>query len=218
MPSITNTTTQNTFRQTDSKDAHFVGIFEFDSDPSRPELTRITLPERSTYSPGSHWHERHTEYFKVIRGRIAFIHDGVVQVVTPDDGPQRVDKFVVHDFWRADRDLPDEEKDAGDVTTEEWTDPADGIKELFFRNVFSTLQDSDKYWGRWTYPQLLTVLTASDEFIDIVPGRFSYAATHILYGAVQFVAPLIGLRPWCEQYTPAGLRGVATGGKSSKLS
>lgn len=217
MASITDTTTQNIFRRTDSKDVRFIGIFEFDSDPSRPEITRITLPEKSTFSAGSHWHEQHTEYFKVIQGRISIKHDGVVKVITPDDGPQRVDRFVVHDFCRADKYLPDEEKDTGDVIAEEWTDPEDGIKELFFRNVFSTLQDAEKYWGRWTYMQLLTVLTASDEFIDIVPGRFSYVATHILYSGVQLVAPLMGFRSWREEYTPASLRNSATGTKSSKL-
>lgn len=214
---MTDTTTQDTFRRTDSKDDRFVGVFQFDSDPSRPEIIRITLPEKSTFTVGAHWHERHTEYFRVIKGRLAIKRDGVVEVVTADDGPQRVDKFVVHDFWRADRYLPEEEKDAGDVITEEWTDPIDGIKRVFFRNVFSILQDAEKYWGRWTYLQALTVLAAYDEFIDILPGRLSYTAVHILYASVRVVAPLIGLSSWHEAYTPTGLRVWAMSTKVSKL-
>lgn len=216
MASMTNTTKQDTFRRTDSKDDRFIGIFHFDSDPSRPEIVRITLPEKSTFTVGAHWHERHIEYFKVTKGRLAVKRGGVVEVVTPDSGVQRVDRFVVHDFWRADKDLSEEDKDAGDVITEEWTDPMDGIKQVFFRNVFSVVQDAEKFWGWWTYLQALTVISTYDEFLDILPGRLSYTTTHILYAGVRAIAPLIGLSPWHEEYTPTRLRGAAMSMKNSK--
>lgn len=213
---MTNTTRQDIFRRTDSKDDRFVGIFQLNLDSSRPDIVRITLPEKSTFTVGAHWHEFHTEYFRVVKGRLAVKRDGVVEVVTPDDGPQCVDRFVVHDFWRADRYLPEEDKDTGDVITEEWTDPKDGIKQVFFRNVFSVLQDAEKYWGWWTYLQALTVISTYDEFLDILPGRLSYTTTHILYAGVRAITPLIGLSPWHEEYTPTGLREAAMSMKRSK--
>lgn len=36
----------------------------------------------------------------------------------------------------------------GDLMVEEWTAPADGEKEVFFRNLFSTIQEP-KYKGGW---------------------------------------------------------------------
>lgn len=221
MASKTNTFAQQVFHRNDPQDPLKNAIFRFDSDATRPEVTEITLPKKSTWSPGLHWHERHTEYFKVTKGRVVLKLDGVLKTVTPTDERQRVDKFVVHDFWRADRDLPDHEKDPDDVITEEWTDPADGVKHVFFRNIFSTLQDSEKYWGRWTYIQALLVAATYDDFIEVVPGRLSYTATHLLYASMRLFGRtfggMFGLRPWHEEYTPVSLRAVASGAKDSKV-
>lgn len=213
----TNTTTQNTFHRTDSKNPRYHAIFELNVDQSRPGSTRIRLPEQSTWSPSPHWHEIYTEYFKVIQGRVLLTVNGETRCVTPEDGIQRVDRFVVHDFCRADKHLSDEEKDGGDVVTEEWTDPADGMKHVFFRNIFSTLQDADKYWGLWTNLQALTTASTYDNFIQIVPGRGSYIATHSLYAIVWVFAKLTGICAWQPEYTPNDLRTVAMGKESSKL-
>lgn len=216
MSTRTNTTAQQVFHRRDSNNVHHHAIFQFNSDASRPRATRITLPEKSTWSPGPHWHEQHTEYFQVIQGRVSFTINGVSTIVAPEDGVQRVDRFVVHTFCRADKDLHGQDKDVGDVVTEEWTDPADGVKHVFFRNVFSTLQDSNTYWGHWTTLQVLLVAASYDDFIDILPGKFSYATTHLFYGSVQLLGRLLGLRSWHEEYTPVELREVAQGGKPSK--
>lgn len=217
MASKTDTTTQTTFHRRDPKDARSHAIFDLNVDPSRPGFTRITLPEKSSWSPGPHWHEQYTEYFKVIQGRVLLTVNGKTRCVTSDDGLQRVDKFAIHDFCRADKHLADEEKDSDDVITEEWTDPADGLKHVFFRNLFSTLQDAEKYWGLWTYAQALTTAAAYDNFIEVVPGRFSYVVTHSLYAGIWAFAKLTGVCAWQQEYTPDELRAVAVGKRSSKL-
>ncbi|KAJ9662155.1 hypothetical protein H2198_001506 [Neophaeococcomyces mojaviensis] len=212
----TNTTTQTVFERTDPSSATNNAIFELQSDPARPGLTRITLPANSTWTPGPHWHERHTEFFKVIRGKVIIKLDGLVKVIGPEDGTQRVDRFVVHEFMRADRNQPEDKKDAGDVITEEWTDPADGSKHVFFRNIFSTLQDSDRYWKSWTSLQIIVTCAEYDNFDVILPGMFQYAMTYTLFSTVRVLGRVLRLRPWYEEYTPEGLRSAAVGGQNSK--
>lgn len=66
-------------------------------------------------------HERYTEYIQVLRGRIIVVLNGRSKVITAEDGPQVVEKFVVHEWMRADR--GSDAKDEGEVIVEEWTDP-----------------------------------------------------------------------------------------------
>lgn len=208
----TNTTQQKVFERTafDPADLNNCAIFTFGTDSSRPGITQITLPEKSTWTPGPHWHETHIEYFRVLQGRVLIKLGDKTRIVTREDGNVIVQKYLVHEFMRADRDLPGDQKDSGDVVTEEWTDPADGIKHVFFRNIFSTLQDSG-YWGRLTFAQALYVAASHDDFIVFVPGRVSYAVTHLMYGSIRLLGPMLGLKPWVEEYTPLELRGVASG-------
>lgn len=216
MASKTVTNAQEVFTSTDASSPNFRAIFKLISDPSRPGVTQITLPEKSTWTPSPHWHEEYDEYFRVIKGRVVVKLDGKSMLVTPQDGEVCVKKFVVHEFMRADIDKPDDEKDPGEVITEEWTDPADGAKHIFFRNVFSTMQDSEKYWGRWTYLQALLVCATYDNYIDIGPGRLSYLTCHALFAGIRLVSSITGLKPWYEEYTPEELRGVAAGVKGPK--
>ena len=216
MASKTNTSSQTVFHRNDTSNPNNCAIFTFDTDSTRPGVTQITLPEKSVWTPGPHWHERHIEYFRVIKGRVLIKLGGTTKLVTPQDGPVRVEKFLVHEFMRADWDKPDEKKDPGEVITEEWTDPADGIKHVFFRNIFSTLQDSEKYWKGWTYLQALLTAATYDDYIQVVPGRLSYISTHVLYASVRGVGGILGLRAWHDEYTPESLRTVANNSKLVK--
>ncbi|KAK5946121.1 hypothetical protein PMZ80_000261 [Knufia obscura] len=218
MGSKTNTASRNEFVSRDDSDPNYNAVFRFDTDPSRPGMTQITLPEKSTWTPGLHWHEQHIEYFKVVKGRVLIRLDGVLKLVTPDDGPQRVDRFVVHEFMRADYSKPVDEKDPGEVVTEEWTDPADGVKHVFFRNLFGILEDSKAYWKSWTYLQAAYVAAHCDDWRQVVPGRLSWASTHAIYAAVRGVGGVLGLKLWQEEYTPEELRSVARGLESVKRS
>jgi len=218
MASKTYTASRNEFIRTDSSNPETIAIFKFDIDPSRPGMTQITLPERSTWTPGMHWHEQHVEYFRVVKGRVLIKLDGLTKLVTPADGPQKVERFVVHEFMRADCDKPANDKEPGEVITEEWTDPSDGVKHVFFRNIFSTLEDAEKFWRSWTYLQALYVAAHSDDWVQVVPGRFAWMATHTLYFGVRGVGRLIGLRPWYQEYTPENLWSAARGLEDLKRS
>lgn len=217
MSSITDTRTQTTFHRTNPSSPREHAIFVLQDDPSRPGVTQITLPEKSTWTPGPHWHESYIEYFKVLKGRVLVKLDGVSRIVIPEDGPIKVDKFVVHEFMRTDRDRPDDEKDDGEVITEEWTDPADGQKHIFFRNVFSILQDQERHWGRWAYLQALFTVSHYDNFILIAPGNLAYPVAHALYAGVKLVGWMAGLKPWIVEYTPNNLKEVAVKTADSKL-
>lgn len=217
MSKVTDTRTQTTFHSTDPSSPRWHAVFVLQNDPSRPGVTQITLPEKSTWTPGAHWHESYDEYFKVLKGRVLVKLDGESRIVTPEDGTIKVDKFVVHEFMRADRDKPDDDKDDGEVITEEWTDPADGAKHIFFRNVFSTLQDRDKYWGRWAFPQALFTMSHYDNFIVMAPGKLAYPVAHVLYAGLKVIGRTAGLKPWITEYTPDSLKEVAVGTADSKL-
>ena len=188
--------------------------FTLDFDSSRPYATRITLPPGSTWTPSPHWHERYTEYVRCVSGRLLVRLDGVEKVVTPADGPQTINKFVVHEFMRADmhgyREGGTEGEQNEDVVVEEWTDPADGSKQVFFRNLLGVLNDGD-YWGHWFGLQALLICSRYDNFNVIWPGWGKWAVTHVAYGAVEAIAWVAGLRPWYAEYTPENFRAAAEG-------
>lgn len=188
-----------------------VVIFTLDSDPSRRHATRLTLPPGSSWTPLPHWHERYTEYVRCVSGRLLVRLDGVERVVTPEDGPQTIDEFVVHEFMRADmHGYATGEGEEEDVVVEEWTDPADGVKQVFFRNLLGVLQD-DAYWGNWFGLQALLVCSRYDNYNVLWAGWGKVAVTHATYAVVEAVAHVAGLRPWYEEYTPVDLRPAAEG-------
>lgn len=187
--------------------------FSFDFDSARPYATRITLPPGSTWTPSPHWHERYTEYVRCVSGRLVVRLDGVEKVVTPEDGPQTINKFVVHEFMRADmhgyRNGGHEGEENEDVVVEEWTDPADGSKQVFFRNLLGVLNDAE-YWGKWLGLQALLICSRYDNYnVMMWSGWGKVAVTHATYGAVEAVAWVAGLRPWYAEYTPEDFRAAA---------
>lgn len=216
MVKLTDTTAKNVFERKDASSPHNYALFELQTDPSRPGLTRITLPYKSIWTPGPHWHEKYTEFFRVLKGKVIVKLNGVAKTVGPDDGPQRVDKFVIHEFMRADIDKPDDEKDAGDVVTEEWTDPSDGAKHVFFRNIFSRLEEPDQGWMPWIFLQVLFMVVHNDNFIVFVPGRLTFIFTHAVYSVINVVGRICGFRKWHKEYTPKNLRQVAPGSSAYK--
>lgn len=98
--------------------------FNFPS-PSHPNPNHstIVIPPRSKWTTTPHWHETHTEYIRILRGRVRLRLGNATKVVGPEDGEVRIDKFVVHEYMRADVDQREEGKDHEDVEVLEWTDP-----------------------------------------------------------------------------------------------
>ncbi|ETN46924.1 uncharacterized protein HMPREF1541_01113 [Cyphellophora europaea CBS 101466] len=193
--------------------------FSFDFDPARPYATRLTLPPGSKWSPEPHWHERYTEYICCVSGRLLIRLDGVDKVVTPADGPQTVNKYVVHEFMRADAfgyANANAEGEDEDVMVDEWTDPADGVKHVFFRNLLGVLQDQE-YFGKWFGPQALLVCSRYDNYNVLWGGWGRWAVTHGMFALVEAVAVVVGLKPWYAEYTPERLRAAAEGAQKKSV-
>lgn len=100
-------------------------------DLSERHQVTITLPAGSTWSSGLHWHEKHVEYLRVIRGSVQVTHGSQVRTISATDAETevRVDRNVWHEWRRADIEAGE------DVVVVERTDPEDGEKAVFFWNL-----------------------------------------------------------------------------------
>jgi hypothetical protein len=125
--------------------------------------TTISLPRHSVWTSGLHFHVQHTEYLRLLRGCIFVYLDGEVKILSVKAGGDVgiyetsgvveglevvVPKYARHSWGRAkeyleaNRDLgrrPRREREIEDldeeVVVEEWTDPVDPGKPLFFWNL-----------------------------------------------------------------------------------
>ena len=64
------------------------------SPPGSSPITTITLPPRSTWTSGLHWHETHMEFLRVISGHAWVSISGISQIVSTADGQLVVPKFA----------------------------------------------------------------------------------------------------------------------------
>jgi mannose-6-phosphate isomerase-like protein (cupin superfamily) len=208
MSTRTDITQKNECFVAEPKDEQFL----FEMDPSKPGRTMIIIPRGSKWRPKPHWHERYDEFFAVKKGRALYKIDGLEKVMTPQDGIQSVKVGQVHDFMRADMGIQGEGSDQEDVVIEEWTDPEDGLKQVFFRNLLGVIEDSETYWKKYTPIQALLVMSRYDNYAQIVPGVLSKFATHAAFAVARALAPLLNLQPWYPEYTPESLRKVAQSG------
>ena len=108
-----------------------------------------------------------------------------------------------------------------DLVVEEWTDPRDGEKEILFRNIFSTVGESqwkEGWWGGWLmWLQIMLVMWELDNFVVLCDlgggggdGRgwkrvVETVATYAVMGSAAVVGRVVGLRAVREEYTPRGL-------------
>lgn len=183
--------------------------FIFEMDPGEPRHTTITIPRGSKWHPKPHWHERYDESFLVKKGRALYTIDGVETIVTSADGIKTVKIGQVHDFIRADKGVQGEGADVDDLVIEEWTDPEDGLKQVFFRNLLGVIEDKDGYWGMYTPIQALLVMSKYDNYPQMAPWKFvSYGA----FATARNLGKLLGLSPWYAEYTPEALRDIAQSG------
>lgn len=124
--------------------------------------TTIALPRRSEWTSGLHFHAVHTEFLRLVQGSIFVKLDGETTVLSAKAGGQvsirtgrliksgleiEIPKYMRHNWGRADhyltsrRTLPagvrvHRPKDTDEeAVVEEWTDPSDITKLLFFWNL-----------------------------------------------------------------------------------
>ncbi|MCJ1477173.1 hypothetical protein MMC13_005844 [Lambiella insularis] len=220
----TDTTSWVTFERPDVVTFHLptlavpgqqISGFSTSPDPTLPPTTvTIRVPPLSTWTTGLHFHANHTEYLRVVKGRALVTLGSVTKVHDNTDGDICIDKFVVHQWQR----VP---KDGDELVVMEWTDPADGVKEVFFRHVNSIILDVKNiknefkgllpldWWLTW---QILTICPALDEYPLLVEVLGRSMPGKLLSGALLWIVAgigwLVGLMFSYEEYTPLHVAGV----------
>ncbi|KAK3681115.1 hypothetical protein B0T22DRAFT_312433 [Podospora appendiculata] len=132
----------------------------------------ITLPRGSAWTSGLHWHETHTEYLRVVSGTIRVrLGDETFDVSAgPSSAELRIDRYTWHEWARA--------SVAGDehVVVVERTEPADGEKAVFFRELNGVILGAaaaaaaGRAWvpswvvGAWVQWRLMVVFYRRDNF------------------------------------------------------
>ncbi|KAK5163346.1 uncharacterized protein LTR77_010719 [Saxophila tyrrhenica] len=174
-----------------------------------PGSRLITIPSGSTWKTGLHWHEEYDESVRVVQGRAAITISGVTRFYGPEDGTLTFPKYTVHEFGRADN--SGDAFDEGDTVIEEWVDPEDGFKAVFFYNVIGAILESNNKPGALDLIQIGTTVAYVDEFPVFVPGPFflKYAVTHALLTTVSSIGWLMGYKPWVKEYTPEHIWEIA---------
>ncbi|KAE8382693.1 hypothetical protein BDV26DRAFT_252987 [Aspergillus bertholletiae] len=168
----------------------------------------IILPPKSPWTSGSHWHEGHTEYLRVIQGAAKVTIQSHTCTYRPSDGIITIPRFAVHEWSRVlERDDPDFDDE---LVVQEWTDPTDGLKEVFFRNLNSViLEHSGTGWfGSMGFIlQLWTIFHGLDNWPVVVDGPFyvRWLLTHVAVGIGARFGALCGLRAVYDEYTPREL-------------
>ncbi|PMD39633.1 hypothetical protein L207DRAFT_512632 [Hyaloscypha variabilis F] len=177
------------------------------SPPFSSPVVTITLPPKSNWTSGLHWHEDHTEYLQIVRGSALVTLDNRTQVFTSDNGIITVPRFARHEWQRA-------SAEGEDLVVKEWTDPADGQKEVFFRNLSSVILDCTKdgppkeWWLTW---QLFVVFWGLDNYpvflkmawIPLIGTLLEWVLTHVVLLVAVFAGKMIGLSSVYAEYTPS---------------
>ena len=238
---LTNTCVQSSFYRPPPVSTTF--SFPPPASPNSPTFppTIITFHVGSNFSTQNHWHTSHTEYIRVTSGAALITVSGVSKVYTAKDGVAEVPRYARHEWMRFDRPaqllsraervaqevyLREHEKEeieslkGEDLIAEEWTDPADGQKEIFFRNIFSTLLEPRYESNMPTLGeirkmlQIMCVMWELDNylvFVDFGGWRGGWRAvaeaafTYTLMGCLMILGRSLGCRAVSEEYTPKHL-------------
>lgn len=118
-----------------------------------------------------------------------------------------VSRFARHEWQRA-------TADGEELVVKEWTDPADGAKEVFFRNLSSVIVDCTKngppkewwltwqlfvvFWGLDNYPVLLNLT-----WVPLIGLTLEWALTHLVLFAAVLAGRIVGLKSVYGEYTPS---------------
>ena len=238
---LTRTSHKNSFYRpgTESSTFSFPPTASFTTSTIPP--TVINIHVGSEFTTQYHWHATHTEYLHVVSGAALITISGVSKVYTSQDGTARIPRYAPHEWMRFDRSAhllnkgqreaqeayflehgkAEVEKLKGEeLIAEEWTDPTDGQKEIFFRNIFSTILEpqynSNVYWlGQlWRTLQVNCVMWELDNYavlVDFGGWRGGWrnvveaALTYIVMGLLMTLGRICGCKAVNEEYTPQHL-------------
>jgi len=225
------------------------------SSPSSKLKTTIHLHPTSHWTSGLHFHTTHTEHLRLVRGSITVRLGTTLNTYSASAGGQidaqcrvvapgliiTVPKYVRHNWGRADHmlrrsriggsgKLPDDWSD--DVVVEEWTDPSDSTKPLFFWNlngVITASADDPKSapqmvarWmlGGWWIPfQLFVIFWELDNwpvFLSLEGGNeaglwlwlwqsVEFVMTFLVLFGASLVGRVLGVKAVVKERTPKEL-------------
>ena len=238
---LTKTSHKNSFYRpgTESSTFSFSPPASFTTSTIPPTIINIHVG--SEYTTQYHWHAKHIEYVHVISGAALIMISGVSKVYTAQDGAVQIPRHAPHEWMRFDRSshlLKKGQREAQEtylqehgkaeveklkreeLIAEEWTDPADGRKEIFFRNIFSTIlepqYDSNVPWlgELWRALQVMCVMWELDDYpvlVDFGEWRggwrqvFEATLTYMVMGLLMTLGRICGCKAVNEEYTPQHL-------------
>ncbi|KAE8448327.1 hypothetical protein EG329_009571 [Mollisiaceae sp. DMI_Dod_QoI] len=220
--SRTNTTSRTSFARPNSV------TYDLPNPSSSSTVVTIALPPNSTWTSELHWHETHTEHLRILSGTALVTLSGTTQTYDTTSGTITIPRYARHEWRRASPDGPP-------LIVQEWTDPGDGAKEVFFRNLSSVIEQETKtgpprewwltwqlfviFWGLDNWPVLLS--SGDIPIFGIIiqklgfNGWFEWAVTHAVLWAATLLGWVWGLKSVYEEYTPERLlrRRILTQGK-----
>ena len=154
-----------------------------------------------------HWHETHTEYLRVSSGKASVMVDGITSIIDSSSGEICIPKGVVH-AWGLTDDCDEE------LIIWERTEPMDGEKQIFFRNLISSLVDSSlgnpfsvqSLQRRLSLRDLLqffVTFRALDNYPLIWNGFGRRSISYLMLNIGDFCGrTFFGLKPFYFEYTP----------------
>ncbi|PMD60695.1 uncharacterized protein K444DRAFT_588701 [Hyaloscypha bicolor E] len=168
--------------------------------PSPNHEVYITFPISSKIATGLHWHETHTEYLQIIQGVALVTLGDSTERYTAKSGVITIPRYTVHESRHV------------DLIVKEWTDPADGEKAIFFRNVVGLILDRDPaartLQNLRTAWNLFVVFWEWDNFPRFVKmprlwglgNSVERGVTWAILGSAALIGRWVGVRGTYEEY------------------
>ena len=171
-------------------------------------IVTIKVPPHSSWTSGLHWHETHTEFLSILQGKALVTLGTSMRTYGPEDGLIRVDRFTVHE-WKRPLLVEDSNADV-ELVVQEWTEPADGGKEGFFRNLNSAILDAEiskpsvlsrMSTGLWIDWQIMVICYGHDNYPVFVRNEvLRRPVTHAWLLLVAMAGKVVALRASYKDY------------------
>ncbi|CAG9949861.1 unnamed protein product [Clonostachys rosea f. rosea IK726] len=187
----------------------------FDKDERRS--VTFVMRRGTKQTTGLHWHEEKTEYLQVLQGQALVTVGDSTAVFGPNDGVITVPRFTLHEFGRADRVAEGAESCEVDLRIMEWTEPSDGAKEVFFRNMLGVIIDRETglLGNIKLLLSLFVVMQGHDNYPVFIKGPALFGrtvqssirrtTTYVVRGGIALAGRLFGLKATYHEYTPTSL-------------
>jgi mannose-6-phosphate isomerase-like protein (cupin superfamily) len=172
--------------------------------------TTIKLPPTSSWTSGLHYHNSHTEYLQIVQGTARVSLSGHTFSADAATGVITIPKGAVHEWRRH----PQSDAQV-ELVVEEWTEPNDGQKEIFFRNICGVLEDAvrvneGRIWrllpSDWALKiELWNVMGGHDNFPVTSAGLAGKVSGRLHMFMMQTLGYIFSLHPCYLEYTPTWL-------------